>query len=48
MLSVITNLGAGLSDTPPSHKEVQEAADKLAPKFIPLLSRLSEELSREK
>ena len=37
-VSCISNLAAGLSETPLSHKEVQEAADKAAPLFTKLVT----------
>lgn len=37
-ISCICNLAAGLNPTPLSHKEVQEAADKAAPKFKKLVT----------
>lgn len=40
IISTITNLGAGLSDTPPNHKEVEEEAKKIAPLFVQLLTEL--------
>lgn len=39
-ISCISNLAAGLSDTPLSHKEVQEAADKAAPLFQKLVKEI--------
>lgn len=36
-ISFISNLAAGISDTPLSHEEVKEAADKAAPKFQALV-----------
>ncbi len=36
-ISCISNLGCGLTDTPLSHKEVMEAADKAAPLFKKLI-----------
>jgi purine-nucleoside phosphorylase len=38
-ISCITNLAAGISPTPLSHAEVQEAADAVAPKFKELVTR---------
>jgi purine-nucleoside phosphorylase len=38
-VSCITNLAAGISPTPLSHAEVQEAADAVAPKFKELVTR---------
>lgn len=40
ILSTITNLGAGLSDTPPNHKEVEEEGRKIALLFVNLLTKL--------
>lgn len=37
-ISLISNLAAGISPTPLSHKEVKEAADKAAPLFVKLVS----------
>lgn len=37
-ISCISNLAAGMTDNPLSHKEVQEAADKTAPNFAKLLT----------
>lgn len=39
-ISCISNLAAGLSETPLSHKEVQEAADKAAPLFQKLVKEI--------
>lgn len=39
-ISCISNLAAGLSDAPLSHKEVQEAADKAAPLFKELVKEV--------
>ncbi len=39
-ISCISNLAAGLSQTPLSHKEVQEAADKAAPLFQKLVKEV--------
>ena len=36
-VSCVSNKAAGLSPTPLSHKEVQEAADKAAPLFTALV-----------
>ncbi len=38
-ISCISNLAAGISPTPLSHKEVQETADAVAPKFKELLRK---------
>lgn len=37
-ISCISNQAAGMSDTPLNHKEVQEAADKAAPRFKKLVT----------
>lgn len=37
-ISCISNLACGMTDTPLSHKEVQEASDKMAPLFKKLVS----------
>jgi purine-nucleoside phosphorylase len=37
-ISCITNLGCGMTDSPLSHLEVQEIADKVAPKFKRLVT----------
>ena len=37
-ISCVCNLAAGMTDTPLSHKEVQEAADKAAPLFKKLMT----------
>ncbi len=39
-ISCISNLAAGLSETPLSHREVQEAADKAAPLFQKLVKEI--------
>lgn len=39
-ISCISNLAAGMGDTPLSHKEVQEAADKAAPRFKKLVTEV--------
>ena len=38
-ISFISNLACGMSDEPLSHKEVQEAADRMAPKFRALVTK---------
>ena len=43
-LSIITNLGSGVSGTPLSHAEVKEAANKVEGKFIDLLAGVIPEL----
>ena len=37
-ISCISNLACGMTDVPLSHKEVQEASDKMAPLFKKLVS----------
>ncbi len=37
-ISFISNLACGMTDQPLSHKEVQEAADKVAPLFEKLVT----------
>ena len=44
-ISCVCNLAAGISPTPLSHAEVQEAANNAAPKFKVLISRAIEEIS---
>lgn len=39
-ISFISNKGCGMTDTPLSHEEVQEAADEAAPKFEALVTRV--------
>lgn len=39
-ISFISNLAAGMSTQPLSHKEVQEAADLAAPKFRALVTEV--------
>jgi len=43
-ISIITNLGSGVSGTPLSHAEVKEAANKVEGKFIDLLTGVIPEL----
>lgn len=43
-ISCISNLACGISPVPLSHKEVQEAADKVAPQFKALVTRTIEEI----
>lgn len=45
-ISCISNLACGISPVPLSHKEVQEAADAVAPKFKALVTRTIEEIGR--
>lgn len=47
-ISCVCNLAAGMTDTPLSHKEVQEAADKAAPLFTRLLSEAVRNQRKEK
>ncbi len=44
-VSCVCNLAAGISPTPLTHAEVQEAADKAAPLFKKLIARSVEEIS---
>ena len=44
-VSCVCNMAAGISPTPLTHAEVQEAADKAAPLFKKLLARSVEEIS---
>lgn len=43
-ISCVTNPGAGVSPSPLSHKEVQEAADKAAPVFKALITKSIEKM----
>lgn len=43
-ISCISNLASGISPTPLSHKEVQEAADAAAPKFQALVTSIIERI----
>ena len=45
-ISCISNLACGISPVPLSHKEVQEAADAVAPKFKALVTCTIEEIGR--
>lgn len=45
-VSCISNLACGISPVPLSHKEVQEAADKVAPQFKALVTRTIEEIGK--
>ena len=45
-ISCISNLACGIFPVPLSHKEVQEAADAVAPKFKALVTRTIEEIGR--
>ena len=38
-ISCITNLGAGLSPTPPSHDDVREVAARMGSAFVDLLAK---------
>ena len=40
-ISCISNLACGMTDQPLSHKEVQETADRVAPRFRELVTRAS-------
>ena len=44
-ISCISNLAAGISKTPLTHKEVQETADRVAPDFKKLLTESIENIS---
>lgn len=44
-ISCISNLAAGISPTPLTHEEVQETADKAAPRFKALLAEAIENIS---
>ena len=46
-VSCITNLASGISPVPLSHKEVQEAADKIAPQFQNLVTEVIRRIGRE-
>lgn len=46
-ISFISNLAAGMSDQPLDHKEVQEAADKVAPLFKQLVRKSIAEIGRK-
>ena len=43
-ISCVCNLAAGMNPTPLSHKEVQEAADKVAPLFTELVTKVIEKI----
>jgi purine-nucleoside phosphorylase len=43
-ISCVCNLAAGMNPTPLSHKEVQEAADKAAPLFTELVTKVIEKI----
>ena len=43
-ISCVCNLAAGMNPTPLSHKEVQEAADKAAPLFTELVTKVIENI----
>lgn len=45
-ISCISNLACGISPVPLSHKEVQEAVDKVAPQFKALVTRTIEEIGK--
>lgn len=44
-ISCISNLAAGMSETPLCHEEVQQAADEAAPKFKKLVSEVLKQLA---
>ena len=44
-ISCISNLAAGISKSPLTHKEVQETADRVAPEFKRLLTDVIENIS---
>ena len=44
-ISCISNLAAGISKNPLTHKEVQETADRVAPEFKRLLTDVIENIS---
>lgn len=46
-MSVISNLAAGMTDTPLTHEEVRETADKIAPIFQNLISEAIKEIYKE-
>lgn len=46
-ISCITNLAAGLSPSPLSHREVQEIADRTSGTFVSLLARWVELIGAE-
>ena len=43
-ISCISNLACGMTEQPLSHKEVQEAADKVAPLFQALVTETIKEI----
>lgn len=45
-ISCICNLAAGMNPTPLSHKEVQEAADKVAPMFTELVTKTIQKMDK--
>jgi len=47
-ISCISNLACGMTDKPLSHKEVQEAADKAAPRFKKLVTTVIAEIGRDR
>ena len=47
-ISCISNLASGMTDQPLSHKEVQEAADKVAPRFKKLVTNVIAEIGRDR
>ncbi len=47
-ISCISNLACGMTEQPLSHKEVQEAADKVAPRFKKLVTNVIAEIGRDR
>ena len=47
-ISCISNLACGMTDQPLSHKEIQEAADKVAPRFKKLVTNVIAEIGRDR
>ena len=46
-ISCISNLACGMTDQPLDHKEVQEAADRVAPLFRKLVTRSIQEIGKQ-
>lgn len=46
-ISCITNMGCGMLEQPLSHSEVQETADRVAPQFQKLVTKVIEEIYKE-
>ena len=46
-ISCISNLACGMTDQPLDHKEVQEAADRVAPLFLKLVTRSIQEIGKQ-